>query len=40
MGQLAMGVARRARPIYLETLLVLGTIEGFIDWDPRAGGAA
>ena len=33
---LTMGVARGSRPIYLETLPVLGTIEGFIAWDPRA----
>jgi protocatechuate 4,5-dioxygenase, beta chain len=31
---LAMGVARATRPIYLETLAVLGTIEGFVAWDP------
>jgi protocatechuate 4,5-dioxygenase beta chain len=37
---LAMGVARGSRPIYLETLPVLGTIEGFVAWDPRAGGGA
>jgi protocatechuate 4,5-dioxygenase beta chain len=33
---LAMGVARGSRPMYLQTLPVLGTIEGFIAWDPRA----
>jgi protocatechuate 4,5-dioxygenase beta chain len=33
---LAMGVARGSRPFYLETLPVLGTIEGFVAWDPRA----
>jgi hypothetical protein len=31
-----MGVARGTRPFYLETLPVLGTIEGFVAWDPRA----
>jgi protocatechuate 4,5-dioxygenase, beta chain len=33
---LAMGVARGSRPTYLKTMPVLGTIEGFIAWDPRA----
>jgi protocatechuate 4,5-dioxygenase beta chain len=33
---LAMGVARGSRPFYLETLPVLGTIEGFIAWQPVA----
>ena len=33
---LAMGVARGSRPFFLETLPVLGTIEGFVAWDPRA----
>jgi protocatechuate 4,5-dioxygenase beta chain len=37
---LAMGVARGTRPVYLETLPVLGTIEGFVAWNPRAGGGA
>jgi protocatechuate 4,5-dioxygenase beta chain len=36
---LAMGVARGSRPIYLETLPVLGTIEGFVAWNPNAGAA-
>jgi protocatechuate 4,5-dioxygenase, beta chain len=33
---LAMGVARGSRPSYLQTMPVLGTVEGFIAWDPRA----
>jgi len=33
---LAMGLSRASRPIYLETQPVLGTIEGFVAWDPGA----